>query len=215
MIRSASMLLVVVVLSFATTPVRASDRSFALYGGLGGGATLGGSELTSATQPGGRHGAVTGSLDVVWGFHRVLALDVVGDSGFVPMPPTALPESSKGNYWQRIGVGLRLESRRAGVRPYVGLRLVHIHMAPVEVWQDHPVESLAGSSDVGLEHRSGAALAAGVSAGVPFPDFGLRGLAYTRDHLRVFASAELMAVPMGNGPRYFPLGQIGLGWQFR
>ena len=90
------------------------------------------------------------------------------------------------------------------LRPYAAVRLVHVHFAPSETWAAHPLDSLAGSSSEGLQHRSGTALATGVSLPVPG----------TQGHLRAMAEAELSWIPVGDAPAWFLGVETGLGYAF-
>jgi hypothetical protein len=116
------------------------------------------------------------------------ALEIVGQAGYAPSVRDV------DALWIRIAVGLRWEDRLRPVRPWIAGRLVHLHLAPSATWREHPGASIAGDSSHGLEHRSGAAIAAGVGF-----DRALLGIP-----LRWSFGVEASFIPIGNGPRWFP-----------
>lgn len=206
------------ILLLLAAPALADGGQWTLYGALGGGAVIGDRSIPPSNpsaafallpHPGhgsdtelhtNGQGAIVGNLTLVWNRWDWLALELYGDSGYV-----ALSEpGTTGDYWNRLGLGARLENRRARLRPFASFRLVHIHLAPWEIWRDHPAAAWAGSSDVGLQHRSGMSAALGVSLPAPL----------LPNHLRMMTAVELMYVPVGDGPQLFPLGSLGLGWTF-
>ncbi|HEY1695392.1 MAG TPA: hypothetical protein VGG39_24655 [Polyangiaceae bacterium] len=139
-----------------------------------------------------------GSLRLTLPLARALALELLGTAGF------AFGHDEPDDAWLRLGLGLRLEDAWASVRPYASFRLVHIHFAPSETWASHPLDSFAGSSTEGLQHRSGMATAVGIS--FPVPRAG--------SPLRAMAEAELSWLPVGDPPSWFLGVEAGLGYAF-
>ena len=135
-----------------------------------------------------------GSLTLVWSPTGILAAELLGDAG-----------GTTTELWQRLALGARIEKRGRRTRPFASLRLTHIHMAPYEVWVTNPGQAFAGGSEIGVEHRSGLSAAVGVSTVVP----------RTRERARMFISGEMMWVPVGSGPQWFPIVQAGFGYRFR
>jgi hypothetical protein len=168
---------------------RAAPR-VTLYASAGGGSVL--------DKAGGPAPSATGSLRLALPLARFLALEVSGTSGY------AVGRGTPDDLWLRLALGLRVEDARRALRPYGALRLVHIHFAPVSTWEAHPGDSIAGSSTEGLQHRSGSALAGGLSWSFP----------YTQDRVRAMAEAELSWVPIGNPPAWFTTVEAGIGYAF-
>jgi hypothetical protein len=108
------------------------------------------------------------------------------------------------DFWARLGLGLRVEDATRAIRPYGSLRLVHIHFASAQTWIDYPLDSIAGSSTEGLQHRSGMALATGLSATMP----GSAG------RVRAMVEVELSWIPVGDPPAWFVATELGLGYVF-
>ncbi|HEY8087301.1 MAG TPA: hypothetical protein VIF09_05640 [Polyangiaceae bacterium] len=158
-------------------------------------ATGGGSVLDTAR---GAVPSTQGSLRLDLPLARVVALELMGSAGF------AFGHDEPDDTWLRLALGLRIEDAWAAFRPYAAVRLVHIHFAPSETWARHPLDSLAGSSTEGLQHRSGTAVAGGVS----FPLPGTTG------RLRAMAEAELSWIPVGDAPAWFLGVEGGLGYAF-
>jgi hypothetical protein len=149
-------------------------------------------------KPGGAAPAATGSIRLALPLARVVALELMGTLGY------AIGRGSPDDFWARLAIGLRIEDSLRAFRPYGAFRLVHLHFAPVATWEDHPGDSIAGSSSAGLQHRSGMALASGLSWAIP----GNEG------RVRAMAEIEVSWVPVGNGPEWFATGEVGLGYAF-
>jgi hypothetical protein len=131
---------------------------------------------------------------------RVVAIEIMGASGYALGKTTGTED----DFWLRLALGLRIEDSLRKLRPYGAFRLVHLHYAPVQTWIDHPGDSIAGSSSEGLDHRSGMALAGGLSWTVP----------RTKGKLRLMGEAELAWVPIGTGPEWFLTTTLGAGLAF-
>ncbi len=162
----------------------------AIYGAAGVGSVL--------DKPGGAAPSATTSLHLALPLTRVLALELMGTTGY------ALGHGTPDDFWARLALGLRLEDAARALRPYGALRLVHQHYAPVTTWEGHPGASIAGASNEGLQHRSGTALAGGVSWTVP----------HTDDRVRAMAEIEVSWVPVGDGPAWFATTELGIGYAF-
>jgi hypothetical protein len=192
---SVAMLLVVSSSSAATDPdtTRASPPTAsrgAIYGSAGVGSVL--------DKPGGAAPAATTSLRLALPLARVLALELMGTTGY------AIGRGTPDDFWARLAIGLRVEDSARAFRPYGALRLVHQHYASVSTWEDHPGASIAGSSNEGLQHRSGTALAGGLSWTLP----------RTGDRVRAMAEVEVSWVPVGDGPAWFATTELGIGYAF-
>jgi hypothetical protein len=161
-----------------------------LYASAGGGSVL--------DKAGGPAPSATGSIRLALPLARFFALEVSGTSGY------AVGRGTPDDLWLRLALGLRIEDAHQALRPYGAFRLVHIHFAPVSTWEAHPGDSIAGSSTEGLQHRSGSALAAGLSWSFP----------HTQDRVRAMAEAEVSWVPIGNPPAWFMTVEAGVGYAF-
>jgi hypothetical protein len=144
-------------------------------------------------------GAFTGSLVMTRPLWRGLSLEIGGAIGWSPSGP-----AREDLAWGRLSLGARLEPVRARLRPFVAVRAMHIHMATLATWRMHPVDSAAGSSEHGLGHRSGLALAGGGSWEVPG----------TKERLRLVLALEGAWIAIGHGPRFMLDAQMGAGVTF-
>jgi hypothetical protein len=160
-----------------------------LYASAGGGSVL--------DEAGGAAPSATSSLRLALPLGRWAALEGAGTSGYV------LGRGTPDDYWLRLAIGVRVEDAQQALRPYAALRLVHVHFAPVSTWQEHPGASIAGSSTEGLQHRSGSALAGGVTWALP------HGGGW-----RAMAEGELSWVPIGDPPAWFVSVEAGVGYPF-
>jgi hypothetical protein len=172
------------------TDTAPSTSRVAIYASAGGGSVL--------DKAGGPAPSATGSLRLALPMARFFAVEVSGSSGY------AIGRGTSDDFWLRLALGLRVEDAHRALRPYGVFRLVHIHFAPVSTWEAHPGDSIAGSSTEGLQHRSGAALGAGVSWAVP----------RTEDHLRAMAEIEVSWIPIGDPPSWFATAEAGFGYSF-
>jgi hypothetical protein len=150
-------------------------------------------------KAGGPAPQAVGSLQVVLPLLHYVSLELMGSGGYVRGDG-----SSPDDMWLRLGLGARIEDTHRAFRPYGSLRFVHIHYATAETWKDYPADSLLGSSSAGLQHRSGMALAFGVSWRVP----------HTDGKLRAMAELEGSWVPIGDPPAWAAMGEVGLGYAF-
>ena len=103
-----------------------------------------------------------------------------------------------------LHAGVRFAPWRIGrtTEPYFALRFCHMHEAPRSIWGDHFFSSLAGSSDHGLGHRSGASIALGIDAPL-FPSM---------HWWRIGADVEL--ITMFDEPVIYVNGAVFLGYGF-
>jgi hypothetical protein len=161
-----------------------------VYGAAGVGSVL--------DKPGGAAPAADASLTLALPLARLVALELMGSTGY------ALGHGTEDDFWARLALGLRIEDSFRDLRPYGAFRLVHLHYASAETWLQHPLDSIAGSSSEGLQHRSGMGAAAGLSWTIP----------HTRGKVRVMGEAELAWVPVGIGPAWFLTTSVGLGYGF-
>jgi hypothetical protein len=139
--------------------------------------------------------AIGGELGATFPLGRLFALELLGAAG-----GSAARDTEPVNLWIRLALGLRVERTDTwGLRPYGGLRLVHLHFAKAETWRDYPGASLLGDSSRGLDHRSGLGLVGGVSHGMGASRF------------RIFAELEPTYVPIGRGPQLFVAATFGFG----
>lgn len=97
-----------------------------------------------------------------WRFARNFGLDTVGRSTLSTARDPGIPDQ----FYLALGAGVAWFERE-----YVNqwswraaARLTHVHHAPRESWEDTPGLNLAGDSGGGVQHRSGAELAVGVTA---------------------------------------------------
>jgi len=91
-----------------------------------------------------------------------LAFDAVGRGGI----SRARVDAGADQFYLALGAGLGWESA-AGLTdwsPRAALRFTHVHHATLESWKGTPGANLAGDSDGGVLHRSGAELALGLVA---------------------------------------------------
>jgi len=174
--------------SAPATPAKKAPPASSVYFTGGGGAII---EEARA--------AFTGTATILRPIGGFFALEIALGAGWSPSGP-----AKEDLFWGRINLGARFEATRAAVRPFASLRLTHVHMATLMTWHDHPLASAAGSSEHGLGHRSGIAIAGGISAAVPG----------TKGHLRLVVDAEMLWIAIGHGPRWLPALQTGLGWSF-
>lgn len=94
-----------------------------------------------------------------------------------------------------IRIGARLEAPLAfPVRPYLWVAFAHNHEVGVDVVAQHPLDSILGTSENGVRHRSGLELGLGASFDVLQLRRGTLGL---RVGLRATA-----ALFLGAGPAY-------------
>lgn len=161
-----------------------------LYGAAGVGSVL--------DKGGGAAPAGDSSLMLVLPIVRVVALELMGSTGY------AVGHGTEDDFWARLAIGLRIEDTLRDLRPYGAFRLVHLHYAAAETWAQHPLDSIAGSSSEGLQHRSGMGLAGGLSWAIP----------RTQGRVRVVTEAELSWVPIGTGPAWFLTTSAGIGYGF-
>jgi hypothetical protein len=168
-----------------------STPASAIYALTGAGSVL--------DKAGGAAPQAVGSLQVVLPLIHYASLELMGSAGYVRGDG-----SSPDDMWLRLGLGARIEDTHRAFRPYGSLRFVHIHYATAETWKDYPVDSLLGSSSAGLQHRSGMALAFGVSWRIP----------HTDGKLRAMAELEGSWVPIGDPPAWAAMGEVGLGYAF-
>ncbi|MGO8998534.1 MAG: hypothetical protein ACLQVI_34875 [Polyangiaceae bacterium] len=174
-----------------TTPAATSSR-VAIYAGAGVGSVL--------DKPGGAAPAGGTVLVLTLPLMRLLTVELIGSTGYALGHVTGTED----DFWARLALGLRIEDSLRTLRPYGAFRLVHLHYASAQTWIDHPGDSIAGSSSEGLQHRSGMALAGGISWTVP----------HTKQKLRIMGEAELAWVPIGTGPAWFLTTSLGLGLAF-
>jgi hypothetical protein len=174
----------------ATAGAARAESRVTLYASAGAGSVL--------DKAGGPAPSATASLRLALPLARFVALEVSGTSGY------AIGRGTSDDYWLRLALGMRVEDSRAALRPYGALRLVHVHFAPVSTWEEHPGASIAGSSTEGLQHRSGTAVAAGLSWGIPG----------TGDRVRAMAEVEVSWVPIGDAPAWFATAEVGVGYAF-
>jgi hypothetical protein len=147
------------------------------------------------------HGAIpaaVGSLRVNIPFGGLFALEAVGTTGY------AVGREEADTAWLRLALGARLEAILRAFSPFAAFRLLHIHYAPATIWENHFGDALAGSSAVGLQHRSGMALATGAHWIVPG----------TARRVRFMLEVEGSWIPIGNGPEWFVTSEVGLGYAF-
>jgi hypothetical protein len=168
----------------------ASAPSIALYAAAGPGSVL--------DTPKGAVVSAQGSLRLNLPLARLATLELMGSGGY------AFGRAEPDDAWLRLALGLRIEDALAEIRPYGAFRLVHIHFASAETWSEHPLDSLAGSSTEGLQHRSGMSLATGISLPI----------AGTQGKLRGMAELELSWIPIGNPPAWFMGTEFGFGYVF-
>jgi len=162
----------------------------AIYGSAGVGSVL--------DKSGGAAPSATTSLRLSLPLARVLALELMGTTGY------AIGRGTPDDFWARLAIGLRVEDSARAFRPYGAFRLVHQHYASVSTWEDHPGASIAGSSNEGLQHRSGTAIAGGLSWTIPRTD----------DRVRAMVEIEVSWVPVGDGPAWFAATEAGIGYAF-
>ncbi len=175
----------------AARPAAAALPANVVYAAAGAGSVL--------DKAGGAAPAAVGSLVVALPLLRYATLELMGTAGYA-RGDGAAPD----DMWLRLALGARLEDSRKALRPYGALRFVHIHYATAETWKDHPADSLLGSSSAGLQHRSGMALAGGMSWLVPHSD----------GRVRAMLEAEVSWVPIGNPPAWAVTSELGLGYAF-
>jgi len=159
-----------------------------LYYGLGGGV------LASPVR-----GFAASALGLAWPIVGPLALDVQTGMGSAPRDP-----SEQGDLWIRLAAGARLELPNRPLRPYVTLRVTHIHMAPLQVWSDHPFAAIAGDATYGLAHRTGLALSGGAMWSIP-----------GAEHWQLGGDLEGEWVINGAGPSWFVALQVQIAYAFR
>lgn len=168
-------------------PESARPRALTIYAGTAGISVL---DTGAGAVP-----AIGGELGATFPLGKLFALELLGAAGL-----SAARDTEPNNIWIRLALGLRVERTDTwGLRPYGGLRLVHIHYAKAETWRDHPGASLLGDSSRGLDHRSGLGLVGGVSHGMGASRF------------RIFAELEPSYVPIGRGPQLFVAATFGFG----
>lgn len=123
-------------------------------------------------------------------------VDVVGTSGAV------LDNFDGGDQFflgLAAGPGFSTGEKPAGWELRISPRLTHIHHASFRSWGDTPAANLAGDSNGGLQHRTGAQLAVGLAG----PDINLMIW-----DLAVLWDVEILADVLPNSP------EMGLGAGF-
>ncbi|MFN3201074.1 MAG: hypothetical protein ACE366_21920 [Bradymonadia bacterium] len=106
------------------------------------------------------HGLGGSQAGARWRFSESFALDLVGRQGYLSSYEEGLGDHAyvallAGITWQGADAG-------DGWTPNVSARLAHIHHATAESWAETPGANIAGDSNGGVEHRSGAELAVGL-----------------------------------------------------
>jgi hypothetical protein len=137
-------------------------------------------------------------------FARHWYMDIVGRSGTV-----FAGSASADQFYFAMGVGPGFSTGEEldGWEFRASPRVTHVHHASFDSWGETPWSNLAGDSNGGVRHRSGAELAVGVSG----PQFGRIG------DLRFLWSADVMAgvLPSSEEMKFGAGALLGLslrGW---
>lgn len=149
---------------------------------------LSGGVRAEAAAEGGLGG---GQLGARWRFAESWGLDLVGRTGYLSAYNA---EDGDDHAYLGLLAGVSwLMAEGDHWSPALGLRFAHIHHAPLGSWRHTPGANLAGDSNGGVRHRSGAELALSVAGPTLYQSPGWR----VRWHLEATGGAlpasEMMA----------------------
>lgn len=155
----------------------------------------------ASALPGPDRAGLTGELGVQIPLAEWMSIDVVARLGVDPW-------DQQGRIWIALLAGVRGELPLDAWRPYLALRIAHVHDAPLDAWGEHFGETLAGDPSHGLGHLTALGGALGATWEVP------------GTQRRVVLSAEAEGLGLIHGhmhagaPAGWIGGVIGVGWQF-
>lgn len=118
-------------------------------------------------------------------------------------------DGGEADFSLRLALGPRLDILRTAsrkVRLIGEVAFVHMHEAPVSIWKDHPLESLAGSSDHGLHHRFGAEVGLGL---ILTPWIDAKGWVARRSRILIRAAGQWL--PDDHGRSFYFSATTALG----